>query len=117
MSEYLSHLKNKVLSSDDARFYAASMLLALQHIHKKGFVHRNLMPENVLLGADGFPKLALQVAILRAQVRVFPDDRLELVCASAVFCSIVSSICSPPAAATACARTRGAHVSRGLPRR
>ena len=58
MSEYLSHLKNKVLSSDDARFYAASMLLALQHIHKKGFVHRNLMPENVLLGADGFPKLA-----------------------------------------------------------
>jgi CRP-like cAMP-binding protein len=58
LSEYLGHLKNKVLSSDDARFYAASMLLALQHVHKKGFVHRNLMPENVLLGSDGFPKLA-----------------------------------------------------------
>lgn len=40
------------------RFYAAQVVLALEAIHEKGFIYRDLKPENVLLCADGYIKLA-----------------------------------------------------------
>ncbi|KAJ5076207.1 non-specific serine/threonine protein kinase [Anaeramoeba ignava] len=35
------------------RFYAAELILALQHIHKAGFVHADLKPENILIDPNG----------------------------------------------------------------
>jgi serine/threonine protein kinase len=36
-----------------ARFYVASILLAIEYLHEKDICFRDLKPENVLLGEDG----------------------------------------------------------------
>ncbi|XP_019192283.1 PREDICTED: 3-phosphoinositide-dependent protein kinase 2-like isoform X2 [Ipomoea nil] len=46
------------LSEDEARFYAAEAVEALEYIHTMGLIHRDLKPENLLLSADGHIKIA-----------------------------------------------------------
>jgi len=40
-----------------ATFYTASLVLALSHIHSHGVVYRDLKPENVMLGSNGYIKV------------------------------------------------------------
>ncbi|KAL4172761.1 hypothetical protein KRP22_007924 [Phytophthora ramorum] len=56
--ELFHHLhKEGLLLESSAKFYAAEMVLALEHLHSQGIIHRDLKPENVLLGADGHIRL------------------------------------------------------------
>eukprot|EP01084_Bolivina_argentea_P106576 190684_1 len=41
-----------------ARFYAASIALALEYLHSENIIYRNIKPENVLLDIKGYIKLA-----------------------------------------------------------
>ena len=45
--------KMGTLVEEQARFYAAELLLALEHLHAHLIVHRDLKPENILLSPDG----------------------------------------------------------------
>ena len=40
-----------------ARFYAAEITLALEHVHRLNIIYRDLKPENVLLDARGHVRL------------------------------------------------------------
>ncbi len=48
---------NNRLPEEDARFYASEIIVALQHLHSVGYMHRDVKPENVLLDRDGHVKL------------------------------------------------------------
>ncbi|KAL1519560.1 hypothetical protein AB1Y20_023074 [Prymnesium parvum] len=45
------------LREAEARFYAACVVIAVEHIHSKGWAFRDLKPENILIDEQGYPKL------------------------------------------------------------
>ncbi|KAK3818988.1 MAG: kinase-like domain-containing protein [Benniella sp.] len=52
--ELFFHMQNEgTFSESRARFYAAELVLALEHLHSCHVVYRDLKPENVLLSSQG----------------------------------------------------------------
>lgn len=56
--ELFFHLKRAVkFNEQQAKFYAAEIILALEYLHSRNIVYRDLKPENVLLDMNGHIKL------------------------------------------------------------
>ena len=51
-------MKKDILSEDEAKFFTAETLLALDAVHKLNYIHRDLKPDNILIGRDGHIKLS-----------------------------------------------------------
>ena len=51
-------MKRDVLSEAEVRFYAAETTCAIDALHRLGFAHRDIKPDNLLIDLDGHLKLA-----------------------------------------------------------
>ena len=51
-------MRKDILPENEAKFYAAEMILAVDSVHKLNCIHRDLKPDNVLIGKDGHIKLS-----------------------------------------------------------
>ncbi|KHN74903.1 cAMP-dependent protein kinase catalytic subunit [Toxocara canis] len=56
--ELFSYLRaSRTFSTSTARFYAAEIVSALEYLHSKNVVYRDLKPENLMLNKDGHLKM------------------------------------------------------------
>ncbi|KAL7722137.1 non-specific serine/threonine protein kinase [Entamoeba marina] len=50
-------IKEDIFPEEMARFYIAELVLALDSIHRLDYIHRDVKPDNILIGYDGHIKL------------------------------------------------------------
>jgi len=52
------HLMLNLFEENEAKFYIAELILAIEHLHKINIIYRDLKPENILISSDNNIKLA-----------------------------------------------------------
>ena len=51
-------IKRDIIPEEEAKFYIAELVLAIQEVHDLNYIQRDLKPDNVLICADGHLKLS-----------------------------------------------------------
>ena len=51
------HIARNLFEEEEAKFFIAELILAIEHVHSMDIIYRDLKPENILIDKDGHLKL------------------------------------------------------------
>lgn len=51
-------MEKDILSEEMSKFYIAETILAIESVHNLNYIHRDLKPDNLIIGKDGHIKLS-----------------------------------------------------------
>ncbi|XP_010540639.1 PREDICTED: serine/threonine-protein kinase 38-like [Tarenaya hassleriana] len=72
-------MRKDTLTEDEARFYVAQTVLAIESIHRHNYVHRDIKPDNLLITCNGHIKLSDFGLSKSLESRNFPDLKEDVV--------------------------------------
>jgi serum/glucocorticoid-regulated kinase 2 len=56
--DFSYHIIKNLLEEDEAKFFIAELVLAIEHLHNMDIIYRDLKPENILIDSEGHIRLA-----------------------------------------------------------
>lgn len=65
-------MKKDVLKEDEARFFIAETIMAIDEVHRLNYIHRDLKPDNILITSKGHIKLSDFGLCKHMEAGVFP---------------------------------------------
>ena len=70
-------MEKDILSEEESRFYIAETILAVESVHKLNYIHRDLKPDNLLIGRDGHVKLSDFGLCKHVEIRPRNQDKVH----------------------------------------
>ena len=70
-------MEKDILSEDESRFYIVETILAVESVHKLNYIHRDLKPDNLLIGRDGHVKLSDFGLCKHVEIRPRNTERVD----------------------------------------
>ena len=58
IGDFSYQIQLNLFEEDEAKFYIAELILAIEYLHQHDIIYRDLKPENILIDSDGHIKLA-----------------------------------------------------------
>ena len=66
-----------ILSEEESRFYIAETILAVKSVHDMNYIHRDLKPDNLLIGSDGHVKLSDFGLCKHVEIKQMPKELMD----------------------------------------